>query len=570
VWSEAGITKAVTGPRLVVIGGGHLVDDPGRSPTRFPPEAESRVAAALAEVLRRWEVGPGCVVLSQGARGADILIAEAARQLGAQVQLYLALPPREFERRSVDLPRSQWVDRFRALVDGCPTQVQVERLGAPDDEDVFVRNNRWVLDEASALATRTGAELRGLVLWDGGLGDSGSITSDFVGMLGEGCAEVEIVHPATAWRTPNTPYWERQGSPGAKRLLALDGGGMRGIVALEVLARMEDVLSGGDPTFALGDWFDYVAGTSTGAIIAASLSLGMRVAAIRDLYQDLGRSIFRKRFFPARFRSIYKDTGLTTELGRCLGSDRQFGSDDLRCLLLVVTHRVDTDSTWPLSNNTWAVYNDPSRPDCNLRFNLSKIVRGSAAAPVYFTPEEIALERSTALFEDGGITPFNNPALLLFEMATSQRYRLGWPATAEQLLLVSVGTGTAAAAHPTLTLRRITLLFQGKNMLRVMMNGSATENDRLCRVLGECRHGAPIDGEFDDPAVAKAPVSKLFTYVRYNADLSPDGLQRAGLGHINSRRVARLDGVGAIDDLVAVGQKAADQVTLEHFAGFHS
>ena len=56
------------------------------------------------------------------------------------------------------------------------------------------------------------------------------------------------------------------------RLLSIDGGGVRGVVALEVLARIEQVLRDetGDPELVLGDWFEYVGGTSTGAIIAGA------------------------------------------------------------------------------------------------------------------------------------------------------------------------------------------------------------------------------------------------------------------------------------------------------------
>src|SRR5580704_15425797 len=67
-------------------------------------------------------------------------------------------------------------------------------------------------------------------------------------------------------------YRDRVSSPGPKKLLALDGGGIRGVITLEVLDRLESMLAeqlcaGED--FVLGDYFDYIAGTSTGAVIAA-------------------------------------------------------------------------------------------------------------------------------------------------------------------------------------------------------------------------------------------------------------------------------------------------------------
>ena len=59
------------------------------------------------------------------------------------------------------------------------------------------------------------------------------------------------------------------------KLLALDGGGIRGLITIEVLAELERVLQqalGKDDKFVLADYFDYVAGTSTGAVIATCLA----------------------------------------------------------------------------------------------------------------------------------------------------------------------------------------------------------------------------------------------------------------------------------------------------------
>ena len=69
-------------------------------------------------------------------------------------------------------------------------------------------------------------------------------------------------------------------APGPKRILALDGGGLRGIVSLAFLKRIEALLKerhGDDPDFRLCHYFDLIAGTSTGAIIAAGLAVGMSV-----------------------------------------------------------------------------------------------------------------------------------------------------------------------------------------------------------------------------------------------------------------------------------------------------
>src|SRR5947199_2591850 len=74
---------------------------------------------------------------------------------------------------------------------------------------------------------------------------------------------------------------------GPKRILALDGGGLRGIFTLGILKSIEDVLRkrhGNDEAFRLSDYFDLIAGTSTGAIIAATLAMGWSVDEIVNKY----------------------------------------------------------------------------------------------------------------------------------------------------------------------------------------------------------------------------------------------------------------------------------------------
>ncbi len=81
---------------------------------------------------------------------------------------------------------------------------------------------------------------------------------------------------------------ERLRSPGPKRILALDGGGVRGIVSLAILERIEAILRErapppGSGPFRLAHYFDLIGGTSTGSIIAAGLALGFSVDEIRSL-----------------------------------------------------------------------------------------------------------------------------------------------------------------------------------------------------------------------------------------------------------------------------------------------
>src|SRR5215831_12780770 len=92
---------------------------------------------------------------------------------------------------------------------------------------------------------------------------------------------------------------------GPRKLLALDGGGIRGVITLEILAEIERQLQkklGRGEDFVLADYFDYIAGTSTGAIIAACLSLGMRVEEVARFYKDSGPAMFDKANLIQRFK----------------------------------------------------------------------------------------------------------------------------------------------------------------------------------------------------------------------------------------------------------------------------
>ncbi len=89
------------------------------------------------------------------------------------------------------------------------------------------------------------------------------------------------------------------GEPRPRKLLALDGGGIRGVLTLEVLSRMERLLAdatGRGEGFRLCDFFDYIGGTSTGAIIAAGLARGMSAQELLEFYKRAGPAMFDKAF----------------------------------------------------------------------------------------------------------------------------------------------------------------------------------------------------------------------------------------------------------------------------------
>jgi hypothetical protein len=89
---------------------------------------------------------------------------------------------------------------------------------------------------------------------------------------------------------PTPRAYEARSTDGPKKLLALDGGGIRGALTLQILRSIEDHLRDyyDKPEYVLSDYFDYIGGSSTGAIIAVGLALGRPVRELHAKYRALG------------------------------------------------------------------------------------------------------------------------------------------------------------------------------------------------------------------------------------------------------------------------------------------
>jgi patatin-like phospholipase/acyl hydrolase len=365
---------------------------------------------------------------------------------------------------------------------------------------------------------------------------------------------------------------QRIRSAAPKKILALDGGGIRGMISVEILFALESMLrrelrKGAD--FVLADYFDFVAGTSTGAIIAACIALGFPMEKIRKFYLTSGEQMFDKASLLERLKYKYESEPLTQKLQDEFGIDTALGSDKLRCLLMMVLRNATTDSPWPISNNPFAKYNQRSRSDCNLDLPLWQLVRASTAAPVFFPPEVVSIGSKTFIFVDGGVTMYNNPAFHAFLMATTAPFGINWATGAEKLLVVSVGTGVNANAKDNLKPSDMHLLYNASSIPGALMNAAKSEQDWLCRVFGDAKVGLPLDRELGDMLGQHGPGAKLFTYLRLDADVTHDGLAALGLGDIEPKHVQELDSVEHVDDLQRVGQAlAARYLDKAHLTGF--
>jgi hypothetical protein len=353
---------------------------------------------------------------------------------------------------------------------------------------------------------------------------------------------------------------------------------LRGILTLGILQKIEDILRqrhGNRGDFCLAHYFDLIAGTSTGAIIAAALAKGWAVGGIREKYQGLGKRVFERTFFrQGFFRAKYEEEKLVQELKDVYGADTTLGSRELLTGLLVVTKRLDTGSPWPISNNPRGKY-FASRPDGTIgngEYLLYQVVRASTAAPAYFDSETITIVAKEGRppvrgeFVDGGASPFNNPALQALMYATLDGHRLGWPTGADKLLLVSVGTGSA---DPEVKKSNIAAQHAIRALLS-LMDDCASLQETVLQWMSSSPTARQIDGELADLRHDLVGGAPLLSYLRYNVDLGRESVRQLDPTLTDSQLIESLSAMDApenMDVLYRLGILAAERdVKAEDFA----
>lgn len=299
---------------------------------------------------------------------------------------------------------------------------------------------------------------------------------------------------------------------GPKRILALDGGGVKGVITLGMLSVLEVELrrrAGGDADFRLSDYYDLIGGTSTGSIIATGLALGLSVDELMAFYLDLGPKIFgRKSGDGVFFSSSFDSKALRNALWPVLDK-KTLGTDQLKTGLAVFAKRIDTGSAWALTNNPRAKYFD-TPPDSNIfpnkRYRLIDLVQASAAAPTFFDEVKIHMEYndknrpkrgSEGYFVDGAVGGHNNPSVQMLLLALVPAYGFNWQRGADRLMMTSCGTGYR---RPRLDGRKFAgkpPALRGADSLRSMIHDTVKQNIALMQTISHARIPWTIDSEID-------------------------------------------------------------------------
>ena len=320
---------------------------------------------------------------------------------------------------------------------------------------------------------------------------------------------------------------------GTKRILSMDGGGIKGALTLGYLKKIETILRGkyGD-NYLLSDHFDLIGGTSTGSIIAAALSIGKSVDDIVKLYMDLGGKIFgKKRDWWNPFETLeylkagYDYTKLEESLKDTFG-EMTLGSDQIKTGLCIVAKRADTNSTWPLINHPDGMFYKENKD-----IPLWQAVRASSAAPTYFAPQMIDVGNGEmAAFVDGGVSMANNPALTLLMVATLEGFPYKWTMEEDKLSVVSVGTGFSIFSKKRDEIEKAWLKTWAKNVPQMLMQDSSWQNQIVLQWLSKSPTAYEIDMEIGDLGNDFISGKPLIKYLRYNFPITLDTLNKLNLG----------------------------------------
>lgn len=202
------------------------------------------------------------------------------------------------------------------------------------------------------------------------------------------------------------------------KMLSIDGGGIRGVFAISILQAIEK-----ETKQPIADMFDCIAGTSTGAIIAASIALNISMDQILESYKSYGEKIFVRQAKVGLFKSVYNDRYLRRLLQKAFGEKTLA---DINKPLLIPA--VDITHGKPFIHRS----NFRQREKGDLAIKVWDAVLSSCSAPVYFPPNNV---ENRYLSIDGGLWA-NNPSLVCITEAVHY-----FNVPLAEINIVSVGTG---------------------------------------------------------------------------------------------------------------------------------
>lgn len=253
-------------------------------------------------------------------------------------------------------------------------------------------------------------------------------------------------------------------NPSRFRILALDGGGLRGIFGANLLAAVE-----GKSGKSISDYFDLITGTSTGAILGVGIAMGIPAKQVAALYEERRHAIFgRPRWRGTQIilgGARHDPTPLYTALQEVLGARLLKEARTRVCVPTLGAH-----------DGKIRVLKTPHAKEYFVDGDLPawRVAAASAAAPTFLPP--IALGREETAYVDGGLWA-NHPGLV----GLIEAIKLGVSPDAVEIL--SIGTGRNVISHAAPKLRGWGLLSWAKQLFELTISAQQRFTDVAIRTL---------------------------------------------------------------------------------------
>ena len=311
------------------------------------------------------------------------------------------------------------------------------------------------------------------------------------------------------------PFPDRPGAtPALRRVLSVCGGGLLGVIPAAMLNRYEDLGKAAyGAGYRLSDSFDLVGGTSTGAVIATGVALGLPASEIADFYlSDVPKGFRRRRSAIPLINDMF-DGDLMQSFFARTAEGRVLEAQGLACHLMITAK--DLSRGRPLAfttmaQPTWPVLGAEIRQD---KLPLDLLLRASTAAPGLFSPVALQLEGvGEIIAADGGMSPFNDRALLLSQMARG--------AGASAVDVTALGTGST---KPSYSRQRLTGGLAVIRALRALM-GTIKDGEMLTDTTLQMLAGHPESG---------------LSYRRHDMGLDAETFELLGLS-VSKRTLAQM------------------------------
>jgi hypothetical protein len=250
------------------------------------------------------------------------------------------------------------------------------------------------------------------------------------------------------------------------KILAIDGGGIRGLYAAYILKRIREEFD-----IIFSEYFDLIVGTSTGSIIAGALAVDRPIEKIVLLYEVEGRKIFTSNSFSLNgfYRSKYSKKHLENILNKEIGN--KILSDIKKTRLIIPATDIANGQVFVFKSS----YLEEFVRDKNIK--IVDAILSSCSAPIYFDPNRL----ENYLLADGGLWA-NNPALVGLTEAIG---KLEIDKNDVRILSIGTGIGKHYYKIDSAETKNWGLVngWEGKKIIDIILNLQSTSAENIVRLI---------------------------------------------------------------------------------------